>query len=64
MFISQVHTHTYAFFNTQDKRDATANGDTSCLSVRYTHTHKHSLFNTQDDTDAMADGETSGSSVR
>ena len=54
MFIDQVHTHTYTLFNTQDKTDATSDGDTSCSSVRYTH--KHSLFNTQDNTEATADG--------
>ena len=61
LFISQVHT-CITLFNTQDNTDATADGDTSCSSVRYTY--KHSLFNTQDNTDATADGDTSCSSVR
>ena len=62
MFISQVHTHIHSLFNTHDNTDATADGDTSCSSVRYTHIH--SLFNTHDNTDATADGDTSCSSVR
>ena len=40
MEIHHVHqsvTHTYTLFNTQDNTDATADGDTSCSSVRYTH---------------------------
>ena len=59
---SGTHTHIQSLFNTQDKTDATADGDTSCSSVRYTHIH--SLFKTQDETDATADGDTSSSSVR
>ena len=41
MEIDHVHqsgTHAYTLFNTQDNTDATADGDTSCSSVRYTHT--------------------------
>ena len=62
MFISQAHTHTHTHThslsltlpNTLDKTDAIADGDASCLSVRYSQIH--SLFNTQDNTDATADG--------
>ena len=60
--VHQSGTHTYSLFNTHDNTDATADGDTSCSSVRYTHIH--SLFNTHDNTDATADGDTSCSSVR
>ena len=62
MFISQVHTLIHSFFVTQENTGATADGDTSCLSVR--HTHKHSFLNTLDKTDATEDGDTSCSSVR
>ena len=51
--VNQSGTHSCTLFNTQDNTDATADGDTSCSSVRYTH--KHSLLNTQDNTDATAD---------
>ena len=44
MFISQVHTHIHSLFNTRDNTDATADGDTSCSSVRYTHTYTLSLI--------------------
>ena len=67
MEIHHVHqsgTHIHSLFNTHDNTEATADGDTSCSSVRYTHTHIHSLFNTHDNTDATADGDTSCSSVR
>ena len=57
-----MYTHIHSFFNTQDKTDATADGDTSFSSVRYRHIH--SLFNAQGNTDATADGDTSCSSVR
>ena len=38
MFISQVHTLIHSFFITQENTDATADGDTSCSSVRHTQT--------------------------
>ena len=57
MFISQVHTHTQSLFNTQDKTDAMADGDTSCSSVRYTQIH--SLLNTLHKTEATAEERTS-----
>ena len=53
--VNQSGTHSCTLFITQDNTDATADGDTSCSSVRYTH--KHSLLNTQDNTDATADGD-------
>ena len=59
---SGTHTHIQSLFNTQDKTDATADGDTSCSSVRYTHVH--SLLITLDKEDHTADGDTSSSSVR
>ena len=62
MFICQVHTHKHSVFHTHDITDATADGDTSCSSVRYTHIH--SLFHTHDNTDATVDGDTSCSSAR
>ena len=43
MFISQVRTHIHSFFITQENTDATADGDTSCSSVRQKHTHTHTL---------------------
>ena len=58
----QTHTLSLSLFNTQDKTDATADGDKSYASVRYTHTYTISL--TQDNTDATAVGDTSCSSVR
>ena len=56
------HTLSRSLFNIQDNTDATADGDKSYSSVRYTHIH--TLSNTQDNTDATADGDTSCSSVR
>ena len=53
--LNQSGTHSYLLFNTHDNTDATADGDKSFSSVRYTH--KHSLFNTQDDIDATADAD-------
>ena len=44
MFISQVDTNIHSFFNTQENTDATADGDTSCSSVRYTHIYTLSLL--------------------
>ena len=49
---SQEHTYTlftihslkYTHDNTEDKTDATADGDASCLSVRYTHIYTLSLL--------------------
>ena len=64
MFISQAHTHIHSFFITQENTDATADGDTSCSSVRHTHTLSFSLLNILDKTDAIADEDTSCSSVR
>ena len=39
---SVAHTHTYTLFNTHDNTDATADGVTSCSSIRHTHTITHS----------------------
>ena len=63
--IHQIHqsgTHIHSFFNTQENTDVTADGDTSCSSVRYTHVH--SLLITLDKENHTADGDTSSSSVR
>ena len=42
--VHQSGTHTYSLFNTHDNTDATADGDTSCSSVRYTHIYTLSLI--------------------
>ena len=61
--IHQSGTHTLTLHLTlMIKTDATANGDTSYSSVRYTHTY--TLFITHDITDATTDGVTSCSSIR
>ena len=62
MFISQVHTLIHSFFITQENTDATADGDTSCSSVRCTHIY--TLFITHINTHATTDGDTSCSSVK
>ena len=37
--VHQSVTHTYTPFNTHDNTDATADGDKTNSSVRYTHIH-------------------------